>query len=296
MRVLSRVIIICTCLAALHLATANGHSQQRGTVPPPTPPAAQPPARQARPAQPQTQKVGNITIVRRDSGGIAIVESSAAAPTNAPVSIDTMPFLRVGVPISTADTTNIIRRIGDARVLRSGVVVVGDDHDGTLRFYTRYGSFDTVAGVRGTGQGELRSVRLLDSRGDTLVACCAPGIALYSAAGKFLVATPPFREEFLGVMQNGRYLVRRTTSETAAFQGQKGVVKSLLMDTLFTADVRGTFSARLVGLASRIHVGVFNPDPNPLGLTVTYIESPFEPESYYAIAGCGLCSHRWAQH
>ncbi len=229
------------------------------------------------------------TFTKRDSARVTIFETPApATPLRAPFTVDTAAVLRLGAAIAGADSASVVRQAVDATVLRSGTIVIADNFDSHLRFFSRYGAFAAAVGGRGSDSGRFLALKSVDARGDTLVACCSPGVSLFNAAGKFLSATPPFRGEYLGVMQNGRYLVRGTTSETAAFQGQKGVVKSLLLDTLFLVDSRGTFSGRIAVLPSKIHIGVFNPDQNPLGVSITYLETPFEPESYYAPARTGF--------
>jgi hypothetical protein len=229
-------------------------------------------------------------LEKRDSAGVTIFENTLASPGTFPLaqlSVDTAAVLRIGAD-SGGDSTSFVHRLAGARVLRSGAIVTGDDFDGRLRFYSRYGALTAFAGGPDSGSGRITSIRGLDARGDTLVVATTGGVALFNSSGKFLTISLPFRGELLGVVPSGRYLVRRTTNETSAFQGQKGVSKTLLMDTLFFADSRGTLAARAAVLPSRIHVNVFNPDPNPLGLTITYLESPFEPESRYATARTGF--------
>jgi hypothetical protein len=233
-----------------------------------------------------------VLVEKRDSAGIAIVESKlSGSPPRARLTVDSAAILTLAVaPTDTGVDAGAARftRIGGARVMRSGAIVVGDDAAARLHFFSRYGVPGRTAGGPSDSVGNLTSVRILDLRGDTVVVCCSPGVALFSSSGNFLIASAPFRGEMLGYVPNGRYLVRRTSSETFAYQGQKGVVKTLLMDTLFLADTRGNVGARIAVLPSRIHVSVFNPDPNPLGLPITYIESPFEPESHYVTTRSGF--------
>jgi hypothetical protein len=208
--------------------------------------------------------------------------------TASPFVVDTAAAVRMGVVSGRDDTASMLVRVADAKVLRSGTIVVADDYRGELRFYTRYGVFAKSVRDHSNGAGSYAFVRALHTRGDTLVVGTSTGVTLVSATGAFLSATPPMRGDLLGVLQTGRYLIRRTSDETSAFQGQKGVVKSLLQDTLFFVDPRGVAGGRVAVLPSRIHVSLFNPDPNPLVFPITFMESPFEPESYYAVARTGF--------
>jgi hypothetical protein len=123
---------------------------------------------------------------------------------------------------------------------------------------------------------------------DTVVVEAASGVLRFNRDGQFISTTPPVRARLLGPLPLSRYFLRRTTSETHSYQGQKGVEKALLNDSLHIMDARGTPGPRIAVLPSRVHVNVYNPDPNPLGLTITYLESPFEPEAKYAVARGGF--------
>ncbi len=280
----------CLIAGVLFVAATSHAAGAQATANPPAqkPPAQKPPAQKAPPQQ-QAAPKQPTTYTKRDSARITIFETPVpATPLRAPYIVDTAAVLKLGASTAPGDSLSLINQAVDVTVLKSGTIAVADEFDTRIKFFSRYGAFTTAAGGRGSDSGMFTALKSVDARGDTLVACCSPGVSLFSASGKFLSATPPFRSEFLGVMPSGRYLVRNTTNETSAFQGQKGVVKSLLTDTLFFVDSRGTFSGRVVSLPSRIHVGVFNPDPNPLGLSITFLETPFEPESYYAMARTGF--------
>ncbi len=109
-------------------------------------------------------------VVRRDSAGIAIVESSAPRLESAHAwRVDTVPLL--DLTRSGDGDAHAFHRVADALRLPDGSIVVADAGSHQVRGYAPDGTVRWTVGREGAGPGEFRQlVGLARIRGDSVVA------------------------------------------------------------------------------------------------------------------------------
>jgi len=106
----------------------------------------------------------DASSTRRDSAGIAIVESSRAAWDSTDAwTVDTTPKLSIGVV--EGDSAYMLNRVAGATRLPDGRVVIGDGGSSQLRFFDSTGAFIEAVGRKGQGPGEFQYLRGLERCG-----------------------------------------------------------------------------------------------------------------------------------
>lgn len=130
-------------------------------------------------------------------------------------------------------------------------IVIAQEGEGTLRFYTHTGALDTVVGGRGEGPGEFGQLAWMTRAGDHLFAFDRYGreISRYSLDGRLLGSVALSQpEEYqaglsaLGVFSGGSLLAE---VRDARFWPAEPAVERLTLPLLFF-DEEGGFSHRLV--------------------------------------------------
>ena len=120
------------------------------------------------------QEATHEFVVRRDSAGVAIVETAVAAwdasegwrLASAPV---------VDLSRSGTGEAHEFFRVRDMRQLSNGVIAVANGGTNELRLFSIAGSFLRATGGSGDGPGEYRNLRMLENAGDTLIVLDSDG-------------------------------------------------------------------------------------------------------------------------
>ncbi len=109
-------------------------------------------------------------VTRRDSAGIAIVESSRAIWDSSTVwTVNAAPTVSVGAV--DGDSAYLLNRVVGATRLPDGRIVVADGGSSQLRFFDSTGAFVQAVGRKGAGPGEFEYMRGLERCGaDSLFA------------------------------------------------------------------------------------------------------------------------------
>jgi len=131
-------------------------------------------------------------VIRRDSAGVAIVESGAElARAPLPWSIDTVPAVDIGTV--AGEEPYQLFRVSGATQLRDGRIVVVNGGTQELRFFDAEGRFLEAVGGRGDGPGEFQFPILVPAHSpDTLwIFDYAGRIALLDTRGALLETIGP---------------------------------------------------------------------------------------------------------
>lgn len=108
-------------------------------------------------------------VVRRDSAGVAIVETHAPRWRNgSPWKVATEPLLDLGTVLG--DSAHEFGSVIGAVRLRDGGFAVADQASEEIRFFSSDGAFLGSVGGQGEGPGEFGSLTSLEPFGDSLVA------------------------------------------------------------------------------------------------------------------------------
>jgi hypothetical protein len=119
-----------------------------------------------------SERTGNDSaehIARRDSAGVAIVETSVSlADANLPWTLDTVPELSIGAVGGNDPNYQLTSVVGLMR-LPNGSIVVADNGSVKLRFYSAEGKFVKESGGIGEGPGETGTFSEVRGCGEDLI-------------------------------------------------------------------------------------------------------------------------------
>jgi hypothetical protein len=232
----------------------------------------------------QGETVGGGALVV-DSAGVRIVENTEPVEMTRYAVIDTVPELLLGAGGDKA----LFARIVNARVLEQGAIAVADGDFAVIRVFDRNGVHVRDIGRRGDGPGEFRALSYATSRGDTVIACCAPGIVHYDAgSGALLHQSAAVIRPIVGTVKSGESIQVRRVRASRFDRDRKEVLLLTLDDTLFASAPDGS-SERLIGaFAAQEQLVVFDPGDNPLGFNQVPVSSPFLATGQFAIAESGF--------
>lgn len=127
----------------------------------------------------------------RDSAGITIVENPAASAEHAVWTVVTAPAIEIGV--LEGEEVYQLSRVGSARRLSDGRIVIANGGTHDLRFYGPDGAHRLSVGREGEGPGEFKQLGLLVVLpGDTLAAYDwnLRRLSFFDAAGGFVRSLP----------------------------------------------------------------------------------------------------------
>lgn len=184
----------------------------------------------------------NETLAVRDSLGVQIVESHAAAwDSGAGFLIEEAPQLRLGAV--EGEEPYRFYRIADATRVSDGRILVGDGGSGQVRSFRADGVHDWSAGGLGDAPGEFRGIASLHVMDDgiTVFDRGASRFTTYSLSGDLVetapvpmfASTPPMAAGSVRLLANGRAF-GMDASVLAP-----GVPPALVRDTAFVYEILG---------------------------------------------------------
>ncbi len=218
-------------------------------------------------------------VVRRDSAGVAIVETNRARwGDSMPWTVDTAPLLTIGQ--EDGEEPYLFDRLAGALRLDDGSIVAADGATRQLRHFDANGTFIATAGRKGPGPGEFRSLQRIARCGtDAIWVDAGARLSIWGTDLRFRREVP---------------VPERIMSPLVCFGGARVVLVQDLQDPdadvphgtieydslqLFVRDSSGETRRELMRIPVNPHVIVMG-DDGPQGIT-----HPFAPSTRLAANG-----------
>lgn len=223
-------------------------------------------------------------VTTRDSAGVAIVETVAAAWRDSAEAwrVDTAATVTIGA--QEGDASYLLDRVVGATRLADGTIVAADGGSNQLRFFDPSGSFVRAAGGAGGGPGEFEYLRALQRCGgaDSLYAFDINWqMKVFTAAGGYvrqLHIRPPGQPSpyQLACSRNGTFVVTGWGDMTDPTNGPRlGFYRS--MTPLWIVDGAGREVASLGELLGSERIGTTGGSrPHPFGRGTVLAMGPEE--------------------